>query len=77
LILPHDEKCRYISRLAKEFRVLSEVGSKEAGILIAPAKWISMMKAELEAGSWKVIAEARESGNVVFIAPTDRRTLCS
>lgn len=69
IILPHDEKCRYISRLAKEFRVLSEVGSKEAGILIAPAKWISMMKAELEAGSWKVIAEARESGNVGIYRP--------
>ncbi len=69
IVLPHDEKCKYISRMAKEFTVLSEVGSKEAGILIAPAKWISMMKAELEAGSWKVIAEARESGNVGIYRP--------
>jgi phosphosulfolactate synthase len=64
IILPHKKKCQYIEKLAKHFTVLSEVGSKEAGILIAPAKWISMMKAELEAGSWKVIADARESGNV-------------
>jgi len=69
IILQHDEKCKYIDRLAKEFTVLSEVGSKEAGILIAPAKWISMMKAEIEAGSWKVIAEARESGNVGIYRP--------
>lgn len=69
IVLPHDEKCKYINRLSKEFTVLSEVGSKEAGILIAPARWISMMKAELDAGSWKVIAEARESGNVGIYRP--------
>jgi phosphosulfolactate synthase len=69
IVLPHEEKCKYISKLSKEFTVLSEVGSKEAGILIAPARWISMMKSELDAGSWKVIAEARESGNVGIYRP--------
>jgi phosphosulfolactate synthase len=64
IILPHDKKCEYIHKLSKHFTVLSEVGSKEEGIIIHPAKWIKMMKAELEAGSFKVIAEARESGNV-------------
>ena len=62
--MPHNEKCNYISQLAKQATVLSEVGSKEEGIIIHPAKWIKMMNAELQAGSWKVIAEARESGNV-------------
>ncbi len=62
ITMDHDSKCSYISKLAKDFTVLSEVGSKEEGIIIHPAKWISMMKAELEAGSFKVIAEARESG---------------
>jgi phosphosulfolactate synthase len=62
--MAHDSKCDYIRKLAKNFTVLSEVGSKEEGIIIHPAKWVSMMKAELEAGSFKVIAEARESGNV-------------
>ncbi len=60
----HESKCNYISKLSKNFTVLSEVGSKEEGIIIHPAKWVSMMKAELEAGSFKVIAEARESGTV-------------
>lgn len=64
IVMDHNEKCNYISRLAKNFTVLSEVGSKEEGIIIHPNMWISMMKSELEAGSWKVIAEARESGNV-------------
>lgn len=69
IVMPHDVKCDYISRLAKDFTVVSEVGSKEAGILIAPKRWISMMQTELQAGSWKVIAEARESGNVGIYRP--------
>lgn len=67
--LNHDSKCEMIHELSKEFRVLSEVGSKEAGIIIHPNKWKSMMLNELEAGSWKVIAEARESGNVGIYRP--------
>lgn len=62
--LPHDEKCKYINILSKNYTVLSEVGSKEEGIIIHPTKWIKMMNSELEAGSSKVIAEARESGTV-------------
>jgi phosphosulfolactate synthase len=69
IVLPHDEKCQIISEFAKNYRVLSEVGSKEEGILISPAKWIKMMQTELQAGSWKVIAEARESGNVGIYRP--------
>ena len=64
LTMPHDEKCKYINILSKDYTVLSEVGSKDEEIIFAPYKWIQLMKAELEAGSWKVVAEARESGNV-------------
>ncbi len=69
IIIPHDEKCEAIRRLADHKVVLSEVGSKDAGILISPNKWIKMMKMELEAGSWKVIAEGREAGNVGVFRP--------
>jgi phosphosulfolactate synthase len=62
--LPHEIKCNYISRLAAKYTVLSEVGSKEEGVLIHPSRWIKMMRNELEAGAFKVIAEARESGTV-------------
>ncbi len=62
--IEHDKKCEYINKLSKNFNVLSEVGSKEEGVIIHPARWIKMMQAELDAGSVKVIAEARESGNV-------------
>jgi phosphosulfolactate synthase len=69
MVIPHDEKCNLIATLAKDFKVLSEVGSKEEGILISPNKWIRMMQNELAAGSWKVIAEARESGTVGIYRP--------
>lgn len=62
--ISEDQKCEYISSLAKDFIVLSEVGSKDAEKIIPPYKWIAMMKAEIAAGAWKVIAEARESGTV-------------
>lgn len=65
----HDDKCEIIQSLAKDYTVLSEVGSKEAGVIIHPNKWISMMNKEIEAGAWKVIAEARESGTVGIYRP--------
>jgi len=69
IIIPHDQKLKYISELAKDRTVMSEVGSKDEGIIISPAKWIKMMSTELEAGSWKVIAEGRESGTVGVFRP--------
>lgn len=60
----HSEKLDYIRKLSKEFTVISEVGSKKKNIIYTPDQWVEMMKAELEAGSVKVIAEARESGTI-------------
>lgn len=62
--LDHDKKCEYINKLSEQVTVLSEVGSKDAEKIIPPYQWIKLMKTELEAGAWKVIGEARESGNV-------------
>ncbi|WP_109698317.1 phosphosulfolactate synthase [Chitinophaga deserti] len=64
ITIPHAEKCGYIEKLTKHGLVLSEVGSKDAEHIIPPYKWIELMRAELEAGSTYVIAEAREGGNV-------------
>ena len=58
--LEHDIKCTYIRTLAANVTVLSEVGSKDAEKIIPPYKWIKLMQAELDAGAWKVIGEARE-----------------
>jgi phosphosulfolactate synthase len=58
----HKRKLEYISKLAERGTVISEVGSKKSNVIFSPDEWVTMMKAELEAGSFKVIAEARESG---------------
>jgi len=64
ITMDHDDKCDYIQKISKNYTVLSEVGSKDAAKIIPPYKWIDQMRTELEAGAWKVIGEARESGNV-------------
>jgi phosphosulfolactate synthase len=60
--LPHEAKLEHIARLAQDFTVLSEVGSKDLETVIAPFRWVEMIEAELRAGAWKVITEARETG---------------
>ncbi len=57
-----EKKLEYISMLSEKFTVISEVGSKKANVIYSPEEWVAMMKAELDAGSVKVVAEARESG---------------
>jgi phosphosulfolactate synthase len=68
--LDHGLKCEYIRTLTDQVTVLSEVGSKDDTKIIPPYKWIKLMQDELEAGSWKVIGEAREAGNVGLFRST-------
>ncbi len=63
------DKLAILRRLSKEFKVLSEVGSKDETMVIAPFKWVDSIKRELEAGAWKVITEGRESGTVGIYQP--------
>jgi phosphosulfolactate synthase len=60
--IEHNKKLEYIKKLSKMVTVISEVGSKKKEVVYSPDEWVSMMKSELDAGSVKVIAEARESG---------------
>jgi phosphosulfolactate synthase len=62
--IDRDKKLEYISIIAKKRTVISEVGSKKKDIVYSPDEWVEMMKSELNAGSVKVIAEARESGTI-------------
>ena len=64
-----EEKRDLIARLAREFTVLSEVGSKDSEEIMAPYRWVEQIQSELDAGAWKVIAEARESGNAGIYRP--------
>jgi phosphosulfolactate synthase len=71
IALDHDLKLEMIGRLAQEFTVFSEVGSKDdTGAITPPYRWVEMMGKELEAGAWKVIAEGREAGTAGIFRPT-------
>lgn len=57
-----DKKIELIKYFTDDFKVLSEVGSKDVRKVISPKKWVEEIKATLDAGAWKIIAEGRESG---------------
>ncbi len=68
-------KRELIERLSGEFTVLAEVGSKDADFIMAPYVWVEQIESDLEAGAWKVIAEARESGTAgIYRATGEVRT---
>jgi phosphosulfolactate synthase len=64
ITIAHEHKLELIEQCKDEFTVLSEVGSKDDTRIMAPYRWVDLIEKELAAGAWKVIAEARESGNV-------------
>jgi phosphosulfolactate synthase len=68
--VPRERKLELIADFARDFVVLSEVGSKDAEVNIAPYLWVQWMREELDAGAWKVIAEGREAGTAGIYRPT-------
>jgi phosphosulfolactate synthase len=68
--LPRERKLELIAELARDFTVLSEVGSKDAEVVYAPYQWVEWIKEELAAGAWKVITEGREGGTAGIYRPT-------
>jgi len=68
--LERERKLELIADFARDFTVLSEVGSKDAEVNFAPYLWVEWIKEELEAGAWKVITEAREGGTAGIFRPT-------
>src|SRR5437868_7552208 len=73
--IPRERKLELIADFARDFTVLSEVGSKDSDVVFAPYEWVEWIKAEKEAGAWKVITEAREGGTSgIFRSDGDMRT---
>ena len=68
--MEEEDKLAILRRLSKQYKVLSEVGSKDEAVVITPTRWVDSIKRELEAGAWKVITEGRESGTVGIYRPT-------
>jgi phosphosulfolactate synthase len=68
--IPRERKLELIEDFARDFTVLSEVGSKDAEVVFAPYEWVEWIKEEKDAGAWKVITEARESGTAGVFHPS-------
>ncbi len=68
--MPRERKLELIADFARDFVVLSEVGSKDAEVVYPPYQWVEWISEELEAGSWMVITEGRESGTGGIYRPT-------
>jgi phosphosulfolactate synthase len=73
--IPRERKLELISDFARDFVVLSEVGSKDSDVVFASDQWVQWIREEKEAGAWKVITEAREGGSAgIFRKDGDMRT---
>jgi phosphosulfolactate synthase len=75
ITLAPEVKRGLIERLSGEFVVLAEVGNKDADFIMAPYVWVEQIERDLDAGAWKVITEARESGTAgIYRADGEPRT---
>jgi len=73
--LPRERKLELIADFARDFTVLSEVGSKDSAVEYTADQWVQWLQEELDAGAWKVITEARESGTAgIFDSSGGMRT---
>ena len=61
--IPREQKLELIADLARDFTVLSEVGSKDSSVEFSSDEWTQWLREELDAGAWKVITEAREGAS--------------
>jgi phosphosulfolactate synthase len=68
--MPRERKLELIQDFARDFTVLSEVGSKDTEVVFAPYQWVQWIQEELDAGAWKVITEGREGGTAGIYRPT-------
>jgi phosphosulfolactate synthase len=73
--IPREHKLELIADFARDFTVLSEVGSKDSSVDYTAEQWVQWLQEELDAGAWKVITEARESGTAgIFDSDGGMRT---
>ena len=73
--IPRGRKLELIADFARDFTVLSEVGSKDSSVEYTAAQWVQWLQEELDAGAWKVVTEAREGGTAgIFDSSGGMRT---
>ncbi|MEJ7781331.1 MAG: phosphosulfolactate synthase [Solirubrobacteraceae bacterium] len=61
--VPETEKVALVERLADRFTVYAEVGEKDPDAILAPYRWVELIRGALDAGAALVICEGRASGD--------------
>ena len=67
--MPPEDKARLIATLAKDRTVFAEVGEKDPRALMAPYRWVALIREALEAGATKVVCEGRADGSAGVFRP--------
>jgi phosphosulfolactate synthase len=67
--IPRDEKLALIADLARDMTVYAEVGEKDPHALMAPYRWVALIREALEAGAEQVVCEGRASGDAGLYRP--------
>jgi phosphosulfolactate synthase len=67
--MPRDEKLALIQSLARDRTVYAEVGEKDPHALMAPYRWVELIREALEAGATQVVCEGRADGSAGVYRP--------
>jgi phosphosulfolactate synthase len=67
--IPADEKLALIATLARDRTVFAEVGEKDPQALMAPYRWVELIREALEAGATRVVCEGRADGSAGVYRP--------
>ena len=75
IAIPPDDKHALIARLAGDFVVYAEVGEKDSDAILAPYRWVQLIRAALAAGAELVVCEGRATGTAgLYRADGELRT---
>ena len=67
--IPEEEKLGLIEAFAADFTVFAEVGEKDPAALLAPYRWVSLIRSALDAGARMVTCEGRATGDAGLYRP--------
>jgi phosphosulfolactate synthase len=67
--IPDGERLGMIESLAGDFTVFAEVGEKDPSALLAPYRWVELIRSALDAGAQFVTCEGRATGDAGLYRP--------
>ena len=73
--IPPEDKLELIARLTRDFVVYAEVGEKDSNAILAPYRWVQLIRDALAAGAELVVCEGRATGTAgLYRADGELRT---